>query len=72
MLAITGRDHGCGARVLRIDLVQSFVQLRRAGDGQRREESDDNSDANEGAQLHASMRFSRCETMRKSVRGEYE
>jgi hypothetical protein len=65
VLAITGRDHGRGARVLRIDLVQSLVQLRRTGDGQRREKGDDDANANAGARFHASGRFSRCQTLRK-------
>ena len=45
--------------------MQSFVQPRRTGDGQCREKGDDNADANTGARLHASRRFSRCETLRK-------
>ena len=53
VLAITRRDHGRGALVPRIDLVQSLVQPRRTGDGQRREEGDDDSNADEGARLHA-------------------
>src|SRR5437899_9977238 len=65
VLAITGRDHGRGAFVLRADLVQFFVQPRRTGDGQRCEKGDDNANANAGARLHASRRFSRCETLRK-------
>ena len=65
MLAITRRDDGRGALVLRIDLMQSLVQLRRAGDGQRREKGDDHSDADPGARLHAGKRTSRCETLRK-------
>jgi hypothetical protein len=65
MFAIAGRDHGRGAFVMHADLMQFFVQLRRTGDGQRREKSDNHSDANTGARLHASSRFSRCETLRK-------
>ena len=45
--------------------MQFFVQPRRTGDGQCREKGDDNADANAGARLHASRRFSRCETLRK-------
>ena len=65
MLAITGRDHGRGALVMRTGLMQFFVQPRRTCDGQCREKGDDNADANTGARLHASRRFSRCETLRK-------
>jgi hypothetical protein len=65
VLAITGRDHGRGAFVMRTGLVQFFVQRRRTGDGQRREKGNDNTNANPGARLHVSRRFSRCETLRK-------
>jgi hypothetical protein len=39
--------------------MQSLVQLWRTGDGQRRGKGADDSDADKGARLHASRRFSR-------------
>lgn len=68
MLAFARRDHGRGALVLRIDLVQSLVQARRASNGQRREKGDDNANANAGAGLHASRRF----TLRADLRKYFE
>src|SRR6476619_7700065 len=51
VLAIAGRDHGRGACVLRIDLMQFFVQLRRTGKRQRYKKSEQN------AYPNASTRF---------------
>ena len=65
VLAFARRDDGRGALVLRIDLMQSLVQLRRAGDGQCCEKGDDNADANTGARLHLPPRFYRGELARK-------
>ena len=65
VLTITRRDHGRGARVLRIDLVQSLVQLRRTGDGQRREKGDQNANPNASARLHLPPRLHPRELARK-------
>jgi hypothetical protein len=43
------------------------VQLRRTSDGQRREKGDDDYDADPGARLHASRRFTVGAALRKCV-----
>ena len=65
VLAITGRDHGRGARVSRIDLVQFFVQLRRTGKGQRHQKGEQNTNPNASTRLHLPRRFHRGELARK-------
>jgi hypothetical protein len=65
MLAITGRDHGRGARVLRIDFVQFFVQPRRARQRQRHKKGEQNANPNASTRLHLPPRFHRGELARK-------
>jgi len=65
MLAITGRDHGRGARVLRIDFVQFFVQPRRARQRQRHKKGEQNANPNASTRLHLLPRFHRGELARK-------
>jgi hypothetical protein len=52
--------------------MQSLVQLWRTGDGQRREKRGDDSDANKGARLHASRRFSRSRKILQLKSAELE
>jgi hypothetical protein len=65
MLAIAGRDHGRGACVLRIDLMQFFVQLRRTGKRQRDKKSEQNAYPNASTRFHLPPRFHRGELARK-------
>src|SRR6478736_3594684 len=65
VLEIAGRDHGRGACVLRIDLVQSLVQLRPTGKGQRHKKGEQNSNPNASTRLHLPPRFHRGELVRK-------
>jgi len=65
VLTITGRDYGRGARMLRIDLVQSLVQLRRTGKGQRHQKGEQNTNPNASTRLHLPRRFHRGELARK-------
>ena len=65
VLTITGRDHGRGARVLRIDLVQSLVQVRRTRNGQRHKKGEQNTNPNASTRLHLPPRFHRGELARK-------
>jgi hypothetical protein len=65
VLTITGRDHGRGARVLRIDLVQFFVQLRRTSKGQRHNKGEQNTNPNASTRLHLPPRLHRGELARK-------
>jgi hypothetical protein len=65
VLAMTGCDHGRDARMLRIDLVQFFVQLRRTGKGQRHKKSEQNADPNASTRLHLPPRLHRGELARK-------
>jgi hypothetical protein len=52
MLATAGRDYGRGACVLRIDLMQFFVQLRPTGKRQRHKKGEQNANPNASAPLH--------------------
>jgi hypothetical protein len=65
VLAIAGRDHGRGACVLRIDLVQSLVQLRRTGKGQRHKKGEQNTNPDASTRLHLPPRFHRGDLARK-------
>lgn len=65
MLAMTPRQNGRSALMLRIDFVQSHMQLRRACKRQGNEQSEKNSHANTRPRFHCRPRLYRSCFMRK-------